>query len=134
MKGTQSRPVLGEALRRLRTDRNLLQEDVADRAGITRPMLSAYERGRVEPKFEGLLRILGAMGTTLSFLGTYMELVTRGRRLGEIAPDSRIWPEIDARVHLQAALDQWADALKAEFRASLEASKAPKPDPKGARD
>jgi len=128
------RSVLGEALRRLRTDRRLLQRDVAARAGINRPMLSAYESGKVEPKFDGLVRVLEAMGANLGYLGTYMELVTRGRRLGKGVPDPPPWSESQARSHLHAALDHWADALVAEIRASLETAEPPTLDTEGAKE
>ncbi|MEM9293044.1 MAG: helix-turn-helix transcriptional regulator [Acidobacteriota bacterium] len=53
---------LGRALRYLRTERNLLQKDVAERAGKTKALVSAYETEKTLPTFETVGQILDAMG------------------------------------------------------------------------
>ena len=65
---------LGPALRWLRQRRAMKQHEVADAAGITRPMLSAYERGKVHPTLDTLDTILDALGCTLSQLGEAIKL------------------------------------------------------------
>lgn len=49
---------LGEALAMLRHQRGFGQQEVADRAGITRAQLAAYEVGRTRPGFTNLSKIL----------------------------------------------------------------------------
>ena len=103
--------ILGRALRWLREDRGLKQEDVAQIAGITRPMLSAYERGRVQPTLDTLDRLLRALDCDLSALSEALKIVTSmgkvGRRRsveGELA-EERGTEEQDSRERLVVAAD-----------------------------
>lgn len=52
---------IGEALRCLRKERGLKQAEVAKVAGITSPMLSAYETGKQRPSFATIDKILRAL-------------------------------------------------------------------------
>lgn len=52
---------IGPALRALREDRGLRQYVLAERAGITKAMLSAYENGKRRPSLGTLDRILAAL-------------------------------------------------------------------------
>ena len=52
---------LGPALRRLRLRRGLSQRELARRAGVTRSMISSYERGTNLPSLPTLDRLLGAL-------------------------------------------------------------------------
>jgi transcriptional regulator with XRE-family HTH domain len=107
----------GEALRRIRTDRKMLQGDVAKAAGITRPMLSAYERGRVVPKLETLQQVLSVMGVSLDVLARYIDLVIEGLQADGSAPwEPPIISEGAARSALHGALDQWANAVQREAK------------------
>ncbi|MCB1033389.1 MAG: helix-turn-helix transcriptional regulator [Acidobacteria bacterium] len=54
---------IGEALRSLRRERGLRQADVAEAAGITSPMLSAYETGKQRPSFATIDKILAALNS-----------------------------------------------------------------------
>lgn len=56
---------LGRALRWLREAKGVRQYQVADTAGITKAMLSAYETGRQKPSLETLDKILVALGCDL---------------------------------------------------------------------
>ena len=53
-------------LERARQDSGLTQDEVARRAGTSRPTLSAYEHGRKSPTLETAGRVLGAMGHELA--------------------------------------------------------------------
>lgn len=53
---------LGEALAMLRHQRGFGQQEVAERAGITRAQLAAYEVGRTRPGFTNLSKILQGLG------------------------------------------------------------------------
>lgn len=66
---------LGRALRWLRDERGKRQFQVADAAGITKPMLSAYETGRQKPSLESLEKILDALGADLSNLHSALAIV-----------------------------------------------------------
>ena len=66
---------LGRALRWLREGRGKRQYQVAETAGITKPMLSAYETGRQKPSLDTLEKILGAMGADLAELHAVLDIV-----------------------------------------------------------
>ena len=80
---------LGRCLREIRQERRLHQKEVADAAGVTRPMVSAYERGRVMVTLPVLLRVLGAMNATLTTLDRYMH---RRELLDDALEDSSSQP------------------------------------------
>jgi len=48
----------------LRRDKGLTQQDIADKAGITRQMLSAIERGKATPSVTAAKAIAEAVGTS----------------------------------------------------------------------
>ncbi|WP_436794660.1 helix-turn-helix transcriptional regulator [Actinospongicola halichondriae] len=52
-------------LRRSRSAAGLTQTDLADRSGIARPNVAAYEAGRREPKWSTAQRLLAAAGRPL---------------------------------------------------------------------
>lgn len=61
--GTQHGESLGDVIRRLRRDRGLTQEDLADRAGISQRTLSDIERGNIGlPRVENLRALAAALG------------------------------------------------------------------------
>lgn len=71
---------LGSALRWLRWRRQRTQREVAESAGITRAMLSAYESGRQLPTLATLGRLLVTLGVDLAELGQALAL-HQGRAL-----------------------------------------------------
>jgi transcriptional regulator with XRE-family HTH domain len=66
---------LGQALRWLRDRLGKKQYQVADAAGITKGMLSAYETGRQNPSLETLQKILGTLGCSLHDLHNAIQIV-----------------------------------------------------------
>lgn len=56
----------GELLEQARVDAGLTQEELASRAGTSRPTLSAYERGRKSPTVATFARLLSAAGRDLA--------------------------------------------------------------------
>jgi transcriptional regulator with XRE-family HTH domain len=60
---------VGAALRSIRRYRDRKQYLVAADAGITKGMLSAYERGRTCPSIATLARLLAALGCTAEQFG-----------------------------------------------------------------
>ncbi len=134
MSSPVSLTVFGHALRQIRVDRGLLQKELADKAGMTRPTLSVYERGRAEPKLLSVLRLLQAMDAELGQLGTYMDTLTPESQEIEASTGPPRGREMTARTGLHASLDRWADALMAEIRASVEPVEPPTLDTEGARE
>ncbi|MEM9290429.1 MAG: helix-turn-helix transcriptional regulator [Acidobacteriota bacterium] len=87
MVGPPSTPVsapaffgLGKALRWLRDKRKKKQYEVADAAGITKAMLSAYETGKQRPTIDTLEKILAAMEVDLGDLFDTLQVVNERPR------------------------------------------------------
>lgn len=55
----------GEVVREARRRASLSQAELARRSGISRPTVNAYEKGRREPGFEALARLLRVTGHRL---------------------------------------------------------------------
>src|SRR5215467_6086828 len=66
---------LGRALRWLRDRQGKRQYQVADSAGITKAMLSAYETGKQKPSLDTLEKILLALDSDLSDLHNALQIV-----------------------------------------------------------
>lgn len=66
---------LGQALRWLRERQGKKQYQVADSAGITKGMLSAYETGRQRPSLETLEKLLNTLGCDLHDLHNALQIV-----------------------------------------------------------
>lgn len=66
---------LGRALRWLRDRQGKRQYQVADAAGITKAMLSAYETGKQKPSLETLEKILAALDCDLNDLHNALQIV-----------------------------------------------------------
>jgi transcriptional regulator with XRE-family HTH domain len=59
---------LGERTRALRTERELQQRQLAEKAGMTPSMISQIESGRLTPSLHTLGKIAGALGVTIGAL------------------------------------------------------------------
>ena len=55
----------GDLLRMARRKSRLTQAELAERAGVAQPLISAYETGRRQPTVPALERLLGAAGFQL---------------------------------------------------------------------
>jgi DNA-binding Xre family transcriptional regulator len=77
---------LGRALRWLRDRQGKRQYQVADAAGITKAMLSAYETGKQKPSLDTLEKILDALDCNLNDLHNSLQIVNERpeaiRRMG----------------------------------------------------
>jgi transcriptional regulator with XRE-family HTH domain len=80
---------LGKALRWLRTRQDRKQYEIAENAGITKAMLSAYETGKQNPSIETLEKILEALHVDLPDLHHALT-VNRGEGEGQ-AEESGSW-------------------------------------------
>ncbi len=85
---------LGRALRWLRERQNKRQYQVAEGAGITKAMLSAYETGKQKPSLDTLEKILDALMCDLNDLHNALQIVN-GR------------PEALRGVGVATAADDW---------------------------
>ncbi|MGW0177121.1 helix-turn-helix domain-containing protein [Rhodococcus sp. NPDC003322] len=74
------REVVGEQIRRIRTERAERLTDVAQRAGVSPQYLSEIERGVKDPSSELLAAVAGALGTTVE------GLAQRAYRLAPVVP------------------------------------------------
>ena len=85
---------LGRALRWLRDRQGKRQYQVADAAGITKAMLSAYETGKQKPSLDTLEKILAALECDLNDLHNALQIVNERpeaiRRSG--VPQGGSWP------------------------------------------
>jgi transcriptional regulator with XRE-family HTH domain len=86
---------LGRALRWLRDRQGKRQYQVADAAGITKAMLSAYETGKQKPSLDTLEKILSALECDLNDLHNALQIVNERpeaiRRSG-MQQREGVWP------------------------------------------
>lgn len=61
-------PLIPQALRRVRQTAGLRQVDVAEKSGLSKAMVSAYEGGKALPSLASLSAYLGAIGRDLGDL------------------------------------------------------------------
>ena len=97
---------LGPALRWLRDRRGRKQYQVANSAGITKGMLSAYETGRQRPSLDTLDKVLDTLGCNLNDLHNALRIVN-GEPGGFVRPESRRDPlavSADGEVDVYEAL------------------------------
>lgn len=69
----QPQPALGAAIRKLRTERGLSQEDLAHEADVTTSTVSTIERGRSNPTWGTVRSIAEALGVDLKDLAALAE-------------------------------------------------------------
>lgn len=79
----------GVALRLLRSRRRLKQWEVAEKAGMTKAMLSSYETGKVTPTLQSLTTLFEALETDFLGLQDALEAVDRTDRILEERRPSR---------------------------------------------
>jgi transcriptional regulator with XRE-family HTH domain len=100
---------LGQALRWLRERQARKQYRVADDAGVTKGMLSAYETGRQRPSLETLDKLLETLGCDLNDLHNALQIVNgrpermKGWQLRDAAPHLPHLPHLTDLPDLQQA-------------------------------
>jgi DNA-binding XRE family transcriptional regulator len=72
-------PALGRAIRRLREDRGLTQEELASRAGMTFGTVNRLESAKTAPAWATVMQIIDALDVSLVELGKAIE-AARPRR------------------------------------------------------
>src|SRR6185436_17319730 len=84
---------LGRALRWLRDRQAKRQYQVADAAGITKAMLSAYETGKQKPSLDTLEKILAALDGDLNDLHNALQIVNeRPEAIRRAGAAKGMWP------------------------------------------
>jgi transcriptional regulator with XRE-family HTH domain len=108
---------LAERVRLERTVRNWSLAELSERAGVSKAMLSAIERGEASPTAALLVRIAAAFGMTLSALIARVEL--RGGRLLREEDQPR-WTDPETgyvRRHISPASDMPLELIRVELPA-----------------
>ncbi len=59
---------IGDRIKQLRTERDWRQEDLGNRAGVNKQLISRYELHIAKPTFDVLVNIAKAFGVTLDYL------------------------------------------------------------------
>jgi len=118
---------LGQALRWLRDRQGKKQYQVADSAGITKGMLSAYETGRQRPSLETLEKILDTLECDLNDLHNAIQIINgrpeKMRRRdetaagGDEAPAGGVLETTEGRADVQRLLGRSAPLPPEEERA-----------------
>jgi HTH-type transcriptional regulator / antitoxin HipB len=117
---------LGKALRWLRDKQAHKQYQVAEKAGVTKAMLSAYETGKQNPSIDTLEKILGALKVDLP--GLFHALQVVNERTGLVAANdsgatsrTRLTPthEPDVDVYRTLGLDRPLSLLEEEAMADM---------------
>ena len=117
-------PGLGRRIAELRSQRGLLQKDMADKAGVSVSFLSEVENDRRTPGAEVLLRIADALGALLDYL-------VRGE---ETRPEPRP-VTIPPSLQEAAEQEQWSYSLTADLlRAQASVVGRRTPGGRGERD
>lgn len=62
------RRLLARNLRRLRLERKLTQDELADEASVRQALISEIESGKIDVRFDTLQRIAAALGAKLAEL------------------------------------------------------------------
>jgi transcriptional regulator with XRE-family HTH domain len=75
---TEPQPGLGRAIKQLRTERGMSQEEVGLRAEIHPTWISHIESGRNNPAWGSVRRIAGALDVRLSELAALAEELEEG--------------------------------------------------------
>ncbi len=111
--------IIAQAVARLRLDRGLSQEALAQKAGISRLALGNIERGAVEPRAKTLHDLADALGVPVG------DLITPARPLETVRFRARA--RMTGREQVLAEVSRWLDsfvwlesALKARVRCPLE--------------
>jgi|GEM_PF-1386639 transcriptional regulator with XRE-family HTH domain len=121
---------VGLVLRQLRIVREMGQQETARKVGITRSMLSTYERGRVMPEMATLERILAVLRSTWADFER-LRVVTRSLRLGRSSGTEPSTPPTEAMDGVLIAMQGWLESVRGEMKQQVETLLAPAPESTG---
>ncbi|MDQ4040178.1 MAG: helix-turn-helix domain-containing protein [Actinomycetota bacterium] len=78
---SQAHVALGRAIRAIRRDQRISQEELGFRAGLHRTYVGGIERGEKNPSYGNLLKVADALGVATSQL---LRDAEEGRELGDL--------------------------------------------------
>jgi len=110
---------LPEALRLLRHRAGLRQNELAERARVTKPMMSAYETGTKRPTTETLDKILDALGEDVTGLGQALRSVQRASERMELSNNGSEADPLDLgrdRLEARQALEEIGEGVERFMR------------------
>jgi transcriptional regulator with XRE-family HTH domain len=114
---------LGRALRWLRERQTKRQYQVADAAGITKAMLSAYETGKQKPSLDTLEKILAALEGDLNDLHNALQIVNERpeaiRRAGRDASEGEAPGASRSEVYRVLGIDRQLPAPEEQALAEM---------------
>lgn len=115
---------LAKALYHMRATAGLKQVELAERSGVARAMISAYESGSKRPSVDSLERLLVGLDSTVDDLARALREVARRRAAEEGRegdPRQRLLLRMDAAAEqLQRSLDQYHRAVRDAFETAFE--------------
>jgi len=79
----------GERLRQVREERNLSQDDLAQRAQLGEAQMHRYETGKADPSSEVLVRLAKELEVTTDFLLGLTDVPDKRILESELSPDER---------------------------------------------
>jgi transcriptional regulator with XRE-family HTH domain len=118
--------VAGELIEHARRQAGLSKEELARRAGTSRPTLSAYEHGHKSPRLDTAARIVAEAGFALTLKPkvTYRHIVTRHHRVASVPdrlvrlPVNQALARAELPVHLEwSSTDRTVDLADRRQRA-----------------
>lgn len=118
--------VAGDLIEHARRQAGLSKEELARRAGTSRPTLSAYAHGHKSPRLDTAARIVGEAGfaLTLEPKVIYRDIVTRHHRIASVPdrlvrlPVSQALARTELPVHLDwSSTDRTVDLADRDQRA-----------------
>ena len=68
LKGGEHMGKLAQNLERIRTERQMTQEELAKRVGVSQPAIAQYEKGTATPRLYVTIRLATALSTTVEEL------------------------------------------------------------------
>lgn len=60
--------IFGDNIKRLRKNKGLIQQQIADEIGVNRGSYSNWEKGKREPSFENLVKLADLLDVSLDWL------------------------------------------------------------------
>lgn len=99
-----------DVLKRLRKDRNLTQQQLADKLGLSRSTIGMYEKGVREPDFETSELIADFFNVRLDDLLGRKKIATTNLPLPQITNDTIVFPVVGniAAGYNQIAVESWS--------------------------
>lgn len=113
---------IGMRIRKARKSKGWLQQELADRVGVTRQIASNWERGYTPPDTDGVAKIATALNMSVEFLlyGTEMETDSAIKKIALALEDDEqlldFFTELSNRDELKILFSQTKDLDRATIK------------------